>query len=247
MLEVTVNDWAELVDAIGAVSAHLGNLKLWWRGHSVATWNLVPLIYRRVFSERNLTFRFKNMAKSRYSKCPANSDLPAWLFLMQHYRLPTRLLDWTESPMVAMFFAIEDTKHVNEAGSLWALSPTRLNKNQRGEGAIFSADHPHVVPLIKDAFAPVTEPTGPILSLLTDQTDLRMLVQQSVFTVHGSQTPINQLADAANFVARIVIPEGAKNNFRETVDLLGMNRCALFPDLENLAAFLCERGFVRDA
>jgi hypothetical protein len=248
MLEISVNSWPELINAMFAVSTHFGNSKPWWRGQSVSGWDLLPSIHHRgkAAMERNLTFRFKNMAKARHAKCPSNADCPAWLFLMQHYGLPTRLLDWSESPMVAMFFAIGDRKYDNEDAALWALSPTRLNRNQHGEGVIVAADHARVLPIIVDAFVPVSQPTEQILSVLTDQNDIRQLVQQSVFTAHGSKVPINHLHGAPDFVARISIPRLAKIAFREALDLLGVNRSALFPDLGNLADDLADRGFARD-
>jgi len=245
MADIEVRNFPELLDAALGISKLFGDIKPWWRGQAVCSWDLLPSIYHRnmAVKERNMTFRFKNMAKARHAKCPSDTDSPGWLFLMQHYGLPTRLLDWTESLLVAMFFALEDRRYDNEHGALWALNPAQLNKCQQGDGVIFSADHPHVAPLFHEAFAPSGKQTDLVLSVLTDQMDIRQLIQQSVFTVHGSGTPINQLPGTDSFVAKMQIPKGTKEEFRELIDLLGISRAALFPDLENLAVDLCQRGF----
>jgi FRG domain len=84
---------------------------LWFRGHRSANWEVVPAIWREIkytaAQERDLTNRFSTRAATRHQALPGYDDLPTWLSLMQHYGLPTRLLDWSRSPLVAAYFAIE--------------------------------------------------------------------------------------------------------------------------------------------
>lgn len=51
------------------------------------------------------------------------TEFPAWLFLMQHYGLPTRLLDWSESLLTASFFAVFNHREHEHSGCVWVLNP----------------------------------------------------------------------------------------------------------------------------
>lgn len=98
------------------------NGEIWWRGQSSAAYLLVPGVYRikrGVRAEQNLSLRFRQYAQTRYEKCPQQNDFCSWLFLAQHYGLPTRLLDWSESPLVSLFFAANASSDLN--ASLYAI------------------------------------------------------------------------------------------------------------------------------
>ena len=107
-----------------------------FRGHSSAGWNLMPRIERlhaqKLASihqaggeESQALTLFKSRARM-YVAEGIRSDLE-WLALMQHYGAPTRLLDWTMSPYVGLFFAIAEA--TGEYSELWAVDREALDKD----------------------------------------------------------------------------------------------------------------------
>jgi len=68
---------------------------------------------------------FRNRAPA-IDLTPETDRLDKWLFLMQHHRLPTHLLDWTESSLIGLFFALE--KDAATDSVVWMLNPLELNK-----------------------------------------------------------------------------------------------------------------------
>jgi FRG domain len=113
-----IENLSSLITAIFDAS-ELFQSVVWWRGQPLMG-KLVPRIHRKPDNrlvEQSAILEFRSKARTRHSSCPQEDDLPAWLFLMQHYRLPTRLLDWSESPLVAAYFAVTDMekKHENES------------------------------------------------------------------------------------------------------------------------------------
>jgi hypothetical protein len=184
--------------------------------------------------EVNLNARFRLMAKARRRDCPNSSDALGWLFLMQHYRLPTRLLDWSQSPLVALYFASQEPDE--EDAIVWGLAPTRLNAVEAGTASICMPGSEKIGRLGVEAFHSKGEPIDErIVAVLTEETDLRHMVQQSAFTLHGRSSALDELAKSGSLLCRIRMPSAAKKGLREVLALYGVNRASLFPDLENLA------------
>lgn len=250
MTEYVVTNIAELTDALIAITRGFGNRQPWWRGHVEATWQLVPRLYREDLSDSEVArnTRFRNMAVSRYPQCPEPNDLFGWLSLMQHYRLPTRLLDWSESPLVGLFFALEETATYDGDSILWAIQPTNLSFHELpGRTAIFSAQSSDIRSLLSEAFFHDNRwqtPDTRILAVEPRQMDLRHMVQMSMFTLHGRNTPIEELPMQDTFLARVRIPAATKVGFRQMLNLYGISRATLFPDLENLSRELTVLGYI---
>jgi FRG domain len=160
---------------------------------------------------------------------------------MQHHRLPTRLMDWTESPLVALYFAVDEDGNASAAtadGALWSLAPFELNKASN-----FNANHDHDLPAFGDdahldfylpSKASMQRMTlGPIAGIGL-RNNLRIQAQQGVFTVsHEVSKPLD--GGDPDYLWRYVIPANAKQKIRTELGLLNIGKLALFPELNNVA------------
>ena len=257
----------QLVDAICWAGTTLRSERLWFRGHACAGWTVVPKVYRckRYTRDRevSMTLEFRLRAMARHGRCPEYNDIAEWLSLMQHHGLPTRLLDWTESPLTAAFFAVafkkDDGADKDEGkdAAVWALNPGLLNKiagwreevrtfrveliaPQRATGKRREVDwEKRFRRAVIGAFDDKTESDG-VFAVAPPEIDPRMMVQQSMFTIHGTETPLEESEGADKFLMKFVVPAETKPALASDLRRLGLRKASLFPDLDNLASELAE-------
>jgi len=244
-----VTDVGSLEKAVFSAASNFGEESdIWRRGHSVAGWDLAPKVYRlgRENDEHNFALTFLNSARSRNIRCPDSDDWPSWLFLMQHYGLPTRLLDWSKSALVGLYFSVCEPQFDDESGEVWALRPARLNKQQVGSESLFSPQSEYVKELCNEAFVPLQlKKAKATIGVPTDQFDVRHLVQESTFTIHATNIPINTLAGSDEYLLRFEVPSASKKSLRLILNRLGINSAYLFPDLDNLAKHVSSMTFLK--
>jgi FRG domain len=217
----------------------------YYRGHSSASYELVPALLRRLNGPRLL-----RIEHNLYHECYArtrdrfSAGVSSWevLSTLQHHGIPTRLLDWTESFAVALFFALADE---DPEPHVWVINAFRLNFNEAGFG-----DRPRIPLIGHDDLPPYHEafvrvegrkrwPYEKPLFVQIPWVDERANAQKGFFTIHPDERPLD--ATCATWSRRIEIPKEAIPGARKLLELAGMNAYSVFPDLEGLARFLKAR------
>ena len=115
----------------------------WFRGHAKVIGELVPRVFRPPYAGMFTEFfrpdieletmeRFMRDAPAVSDRAlPGPEDHLEWLCLMQHHGSPTRLLDWSEKILVALYFAVSAEPTAD--GELWAIDPGNANEALTGE------------------------------------------------------------------------------------------------------------------
>ena len=149
-----------------------GEFFQWYRGHTDISWDLIPKVQRGFVGndeelfrkERYYTNDFQARASLFKSSKPKLYEYANWLTLMQHYGLPTRLLDWSRSPLVALYFAVSDICNSEKDACVWLLTPGKLNTTVKLEkpssvdgkeyvnSFIYNMEHNTILTMIFTAF-----------------------------------------------------------------------------------------------
>jgi hypothetical protein len=225
--------------------------QLWFRGQSDARWGLSPRIWRKENEQANeaeMRLEFESVGTPMTPSGRVH-DKWHWYFLMQHYSAPTRLLDWTTNPLVALYFAVSEG--FDKDSAVWVVDPWRWNRA-------------HVKGLYGPAIAGWRETKKYLLDLEiafdTDKDenqtsqkwpiaiepshiDRRIAAQGSKFILFGTQKDMTD-SPAINrprggggkhaILDKIVVPKAKAEELREELNQMGINERAMFPDLEGL-------------
>jgi FRG domain len=170
-----------------------------------------------------------------------------WLALGQHRGLPTRLLDWTYSPLVALHFATASPDEMERDGVVWCVNfveankrlPARLKRIMQREGSeTLTVDMLNQIgdigrfdALARRSFLVFLEPPA---------IDRRILNQWALFSLMSSPTADmdDWLAQHPDLCRRVVIPAALKWEIRDHLDQANVNERVLFPDLDGLSRWL---------
>lgn len=238
----------KIVSSIADLLKHLENDvadyegKLWFRGQGVREWKLQPGFLRKKknITEFTLITKFRQNASLLIERAPSNYF--DWLFQMQHYGVPTRLLDWTESALTALFFSVTDSGNAQKDGALWILLPTELNKNAN----IYSDENfyiPSFDDIVLNNYNPEVfnqENNTKLLPVaaIASRTNSRMQAQLGVFTIsHRDQTPIEEIGDRKH-IWRYKIPHNKKLAIKSELALLGITKFQVFPELASIGEII---------
>ena len=256
----------------------------WFRGESSSKFKtpLVPTSYRvlsdtfqnkidDLFSSTNIRDIERNINTDFYRKAfPYISSLgidnSEWnrYFLMQHYNISTRLLDWTENELLALFFAINDKGTMSDDARVWILEPFNLNNHTIK--TILNTDKTCFrIPTCNDSTTPKKlisttdglnfdeltrrylkmdfieendiQTTYYPLAIYPTHLDKRMSAQKACFTIFGNKiNGINSIKDNKESILNSIIISGDKSKVEilKELRLLGIDFSSIYPDLDGL-------------
>jgi hypothetical protein len=239
------------------------NNSLWFRGCGNRKQVLIPSLYRHKKKkkkadieelESRLMTRFRQRSIPFVNR-PLNEDWDT-LFFMQHYGIPTRLLDWTENSFIAFYFAVMSARFsVSRAGgtdapkfkfsrdaTIWILDPVAWTihalEQQTYQGGVLTPSDSALSrykPLMK-----FDEMRIHPVALYGAYNSPRIVAQRGVFTIFGQNTiPMEKAYDTDSFprrcLTRVILPKAALPNMRRSILNHGITESVVFPDLEGLA------------
>jgi hypothetical protein len=170
-----------------------------------------------------------------------------WLALAQHHGLPTRLMDWTYSPYVALHFATASIEKYNMDGVIWGLKyealveylPEKL-KNKLAE----VGSNSFTTEMLHSVYAKLGDLSENqnefVIPLEPPSLDSRIINQYALFTLmSNAKSILNEwLEDKPDLYFRVKIPHHLKWEIRDKLDQVNINERVIFPGYEGLSKWL---------
>lgn len=283
-LITTVEEYIKEVSKItSSLSEKTESNLFWFRGESDSNFEnpLTPGSYRSLadafkFKDRGLKYDAEDIQEIEYNLGAEffrkghqylkelnieNNSLNRY-FIMQHYGIPTRLLDWSENALVALFFAVSYTGKDDKSSVVYILEPYELN-NCTIKTILETEANFNKIPTVvnmkqkKDLLNPegalrvdelyrrylkmdfCDEKSYYPLAVMPPPLEKRMLMQSGCFTIFGNE--IKGLIHHNNrndYLSKLVIQEGKKKDILKQLDQLGINENSIYSDLDGLGSYL---------
>lgn len=235
-----------------------------FRGQKCCSWGLKTELERSLETfgpkdedsrriEGGLLRLFKRQFRQFGIPIPRENDYMEWLALMRHYGAPTRLLDWTYSFFVALFFAVEAAE---TPCAVWAFNirwmERRFEKKYPEEWKLVGTDgndpNARRFKTFKEVFL---KKKRFVINMNSYNQNERLVIQQGTFLCPGDvecsfEENLLDFADGESLqekVVKFVIPDdaGFRNKILQRLHRMAMNRATLFPGLDGFAQSLKTR------
>lgn len=229
---------------------------VWFRGHSDVKYKLNSGLYRisadlsKVREAENNIFNcFINYGDSYCNRFYENKEWNS-IFLMQHYGMYTRLLDWTDSFVTALYFAIKNKNISNEA-CIWMIAPIQLNnkcknlylqghENRYDNIGLLTLDTlPDRIRNYKSFFEDHIEIDS--FAIVPRRSNERLVSQNGFFTIQGTKgIPLEEEYSSELDMSIVKIP--LKNEIiKECINFLdinGITHYSLFGGIDGLCGYI---------
>lgn len=241
VLEVNAKSWHGFVEY---VQNELSNYRAYiYRGHREPEWKLMPSIDRiegiRTLKVNTLE-EFKQASRGRRGHSPPKLNNDEWWAVGQHHGLNTPLLDWTESPFVAAFFAFATARtddNLPKARIIYAIAKQQINNK---------CEEIKKHPIFTGATALLAGTDA--IDIISPQIDdnARLVSQRGLFTrtlgsglCHDIESWMRKNFKGNNraIMIKIAVIEnlGDRNDFLRFLNRVNINYLTLFPDLDGAA------------
>ena len=259
MQEIIIHNWDELQRVVfddvwdDKIMRYRDNRI--YRGMAEQSWDLIPSLNRVCGHDLSLeTQVFRSFRKYGYAELAEYSGF--WKLLeklvkRQHYGLPTRLLDWTYSPLVAAHFATEDTSCYDRDGVIWCLDvtdfrkfmPAPLVRKLADTGSnIFTVGMLEKVIPDFDKMRELSDKPYAIFFEPSSMID-RIANQYALFSVVSDPSVLlSDILKTQHIPCRkIVIPKETKLEIRDKLDYINISERMIYPGLDGVCRWITRR------
>ncbi len=252
--DIVIDSWSELCERLydNAWQDDLGRFRsnYAFRGVSNKDYDLKTSFIRNCGTYPHLEYHLlRNFRKyARLDGSDQEFSDWKWMIIAQHHGLPTRLLDWTYSPFVAMHFATAEVDRYDHDATIWHVDYVKVNKmlpsplidvlNEVGANAFTLEMLERALPDIK-SFDRLAK-TDLVIFFEPPSIDARIVNQFALFSVMSGNTARfdKWLESRPDLCRRIIIPKELKWEVRDKLDQANITERILFPGLDGLAAWL---------